>query len=319
MPVSTELGARVQAALRDTYVVERELSSGGMATILLAREIRRDRVVALKVPRPEIARSLGSQRFRHEIAVASRLEHPHILAIHDHGEAGGDLLWYTMPYVEGETLRERMSRESRFPVDDALRITREVASALDYAHGAGYMHRDVKPDNIMVTTSQDAILADFGIARPMRDASGRPLAGTTMDVEIPTTTTGFVVGSPQYMSPEQVGGDPSIDGRTDQYSLGTVLYEMLAGETPFGGRNAQAVVAKMFAGSAPSVRVVRPEVPAAVDDAIKRALSRSRHDRFPSISEFAAALQIASSDARAGIGRAASRLASRFRAWRARE
>jgi eukaryotic-like serine/threonine-protein kinase len=318
MPESTELGARLQAAFGDAYVVQRELASGGMATVFLARDTKHDRLVALKVLRPEVAKIVGSQRFRHEIAVASRLEHPHILPIHDHGESAGDLLWYTMPYVEGESLRERMTRESQLPLADALRITREVASALDYAHGAGYMHRDVKPDNIMVTTKHDAMLADFGIARPMKDASGRSRAGTT-DVEVATTTTGFVVGSPQYMSPEQVGGDPSLDGRSDQYSLGTVLYEMLAGETPFGGRNAQAVVAKMFAGGAPSIRTVRPDVPVPVDDAIKRALSRSRNDRFANISEFAEALHIASSDARAGISGAVARVASRLRAWRARD
>ncbi len=217
MPESTELGARLQAAFGDAYVVQRELASGGMATVFLARDTKHDRLVALKVLRPEVAKTVGSQRFRHEIAVASRLEHPHILPIHDHGESAGDLLWYTMPYVEGESLRERMTRESQMPLADALRITREVASALDYAHGAGYMHRDVKPDNIMVTTKHDAMLADFGIARPMKDASGRSRAGA-MDVEVAMTTTGFVVGSPQYMSPEQVGGDPSLDGRSDQYS-----------------------------------------------------------------------------------------------------
>jgi len=319
MAEGTELEARLRAALGEKYVVRRELSNGGMATVFLVRDNAHDREVALKVLRPEVAKELGSHRFRHEIAVASRLAHPNILAIHDHGEAGGDLLWYTMPYVAGETLRQRMTRESQLPLGDALRITREVASALDYAHTAGYMHRDVKPDNIMVTATHDTLLADFGIARPMRDASGTPRAGTIMDVEVPTTTTGFVVGSPQYMSPEQVGGDPSIDERSDQYSLGTVLYEMLAGETPFGGRNAQAVVAKMFAGAAPSIRVVRPDVPITVDDAIVRALSRSRHDRFASISDFAAALHIASSDARAGIGGAVSRLATRLKAWRARE
>ncbi len=212
-----------------------------------------------------------------------------------------------------------MTRESRLPLDDALRITREVASALDYAHGAGYMHRDVKPDNIMVTAKADAMLADFGIARPMRDATGAPIAGTVIDVEVPTTTTGFVIGSPQYMSPEQVGGDPSIDGRSDQYSLGTVLYEMLAGETPFGGRNAQAVVAKMFAGGAPSVRVVRPDVPETIDAAIMRALSRSRSDRYANISEFASALHIASSDMRAGFGGALTRFARRIGLGRARD
>ncbi|MEO7039504.1 MAG: serine/threonine-protein kinase [Gemmatimonadaceae bacterium] len=314
----TELGARLQAALGDAYVVRGELATGGMARVFRARDTRSDREVALKVLRPEVAASLGSQRFRHEIAVASRLVHPNILPVHDHGEAGGDLLWYSMPYLEGETLRERMTRESQLPPDDALRITREVASALDYAHASGYMHRDVKPDNIMVREGRETLLADFGIARPMRDESGRERAGL-VDVEVATTTTGFVIGSPQYMSPEQVGGDPTLDGRTDQYSLGIVLSEMLAGEPPFDGRKAQAVVSKMFASGPPSVRVVRPDVPVAIDDAMKRALSRSRQDRFASVSEFAEALHTASSEVRGGIGSAVTRLSKRFRAWRTRE
>ncbi|MEO6211434.1 MAG: serine/threonine-protein kinase [Gemmatimonadaceae bacterium] len=314
----TELGARLQAALGDAYIVRGELAAGGMARVFRARDTRADREVALKVLRPEVAASLGSQRFRHEIAVASRLDHPNILAVHDHGEGGGDLLWYAMPLLEGETLRERMTRESQLPLDDALRIARDVAGALEYAHASGYMHRDVKPDNIMVSAHRQTLLADFGIARPMHDETGTWREGLA-DAKVATTTTGFVVGSPQYMSPEQVGGDPSLDGRTDQYSLGIVLYEMLAGEPPFGGRNAQAVVSKMFASGPPSIRVVRPDVPVTIDDALKRALSRSRQDRFGSISDFAAALHIASREARGGIGGAVSRLAKRLRVWRARE
>jgi len=315
---STELGARLHAALRDSYDVREELASGGMATVFLAKEVQGDGLVALKVLRPEIAKTLGTQRFRHEIAVGARLRHKHILPVLDHGEASGDLHWYSMPYVQGETLRARLAREPQMPLGEALRITREVASALDYAHEAGYVHRDVKPDNIFVADNRETLLADFGIARAVRDADGKTRAGVS-DVEVPTTTAGFVVGSPQYMSPEQVGGDPSLDGRTDQYSLGIVLYEMLAGEPPFGGRNPQAVVAKMFASRAPSVRVVRADVPVEVDEAIQRALSRSRNDRFPAISDFASALHIASSDARAGIGGAMSKLASRLRAWRVHE
>ncbi|MBK5188646.1 MAG: serine/threonine protein kinase [Gemmatimonadaceae bacterium] len=313
----SELGGRLQAALGDAYVVQHELARGGMAAVFLAKETRLDREVALKVLRPEMAK-LGLERFRHEVEVVSRLEHPNILPIFDHGEVPGSLIWYSMPYVQGETLRARLKRDTRLRVDEALRITREVASALHHAHTAGYVHRDVKPDNILLTPRHDTLLADFGIARPMNDADGHPRAELP-NVRVATTTAGFVIGSPQYMSPEQVGGDPSLDGRTDQYSLGAVLYEMLGGEPPFGGRNAQAVVSKMFATGAPSVRLVRPEVPVAVDDAIRRALSRSRADRFPSISEFAEALHIASSDARAGISGAMTMLASRFRAWRTRE
>jgi serine/threonine protein kinase len=318
MPQRSELGSRLQAALGDSYEMQHELATGGMATVFLARESKADRLVALKVLNPEIAKSVGTQRFRHEVAVASRLEHPNILPVLDHGEASGDLLWYSMPYVSGETLSARLAREPQLPLADALRIAREVAGALEYAHGAGYMHRDVKPDNIFVTEKQETLLADFGIARAMRNPDGSTRA-TVTDVEVAKTTNGFVMGSPQYMSPEQVGGDPLLDGRTDQYSLGTVLYEMLAGETPFGGRNAQAVVAKMFSGGAPSVRVVRPDVPVVVDDAIKRALSRSRNDRFASISEFASSLHMSSSDARVGVSGVLTKLAGRLRVWRARE
>lgn len=318
MPQRSELGGRLQAVLGDSYEVREILATGGMATVFLARQPHADRLVAVKVLHPELARNVGAQRFRHEIAVGMRLTHPNILPVLDHGEAEGDLLWYSMPYIPGETLRARLARESRLPLGDALRITRDVASALDYAHGAGYMHRDVKPDNILVRENADTLLADFGIARPMpvADKGRRTVAP---DVERPTTTAGLVIGSPQYMSPEQVGGDPSLDERTDQYSLGTVLYEMLVGETPFGGRTAGAVVSKMFASSAPSVRAARPEVPEVVDEAIKRALSRSRNDRYASISEFASSLQIATSGARAGVGGALAKLAGRFREWSGRE
>ncbi len=314
-----ELGGRLQAALGDSYEVQDALAAGGMATVFLARESKADRLVALKVLHAELARSVGIQRFRHEIAVTSRLTHPNILPVLDHGDVDGVLLWYSMPYVAGETLRARLARQTHLTVAEALRIACDVASALAYAHGAGYMHRDVKPDNILVRDAQDTLLADFGIARALRDADGSTKAGVA-DVEVPTTTTGFVIGSPQYMSPEQVGGDPLLDGRTDQYSLAVVLYEMLAGETPFGGRTAGAVVAKMFASSAPSVRLVRADVPAPVDEAITRAMSRSRGNRFASISEFASALHIVSRESsRAGEGGALSRITGRLRAWRARE
>ncbi len=287
-----ELVGRLQLGLGRAYTIQRELGAGGMATVFLAREQRQDRLVAVKVLRPEMAKSFGTQRFLHEISIAARLEHPNILPLHDHGETADGLLWYSMPYVEGETLREKLKREQKLSLSDAIRITRDVADALHYAHGAGYMHRDVKPDNIIMTAEHDTLLADFGIARSLTGA---------VDVapqveELGKTTRGFVIGSPQYMSPEQVGGDSLLDARTDQYSLGTVLYEMLVGETPFGGRNAGAVVTKMFAGVAPSVRQLRPDVPVAVDGAIMRALSRSRSDRFPNISEFSESLHIGSSE-----------------------
>jgi eukaryotic-like serine/threonine-protein kinase len=319
MAQSSELGGRLQAALGDSYEVQDALSTGGMATVFLAREPRADRLVALKVLHPELSKTVGTQRFRHEIAVTSHLAHPNILPVLDHGDIGGALLWYSMPYVAGETLRSRLARETQLPLADALRIASDVASALEYAHGEGYMHRDVKPDNILVRGTQDTMLVDFGIARAVRNADGSTPAGVANDVELPATTTGFVVGSPQYMSPEQVSGDPSLDARTDQYSLGAVLYEMLAGESPFGGRTATAVVSKMFASSAPSVRTLRPDVPERVDQALTRALSRSRNDRFASVSEFASALHIASSEMRAGASGVLGKLADRMRAWRTRE
>ena len=319
MSRGSELGGRLQAALGDSYEVQDAIAAGGMATVFLARESKADRLVALKVLHAELARSVGTQRFRHEIAVTSRLTHPNILPVLDHGDVDGVLLWYSMPYVAGETLRARLVRQTQLPVAEALRIARDVASALAYAHTSGYMHRDVKPDNILVRDAHDTLLADFGIARALRDSDGSTKASVA-DVEVPTTTTGFVIGSPQYMSPEQIGGDPLLDGRTDQYSLAVVLYEMLAGEAPFGGRTAGAVVSKMFASSAPSVRLVRADVPIAVDDAITRAMSRSRGNRFASISEFASALHIVSSESsRAGASGALSRLTGRLRAWRARE
>jgi eukaryotic-like serine/threonine-protein kinase len=318
MAQSSELGCRLQAALGDSYEVQGALVAGGMATVFLARDSKADRLVALKVLHSELSKSVGTQRFRHEIAVTSRLTHPNILPVLDHGDVDGVLLWYSMPYVAGETLRSRLARQRQLPLADALRITHEVASALEYAHDAGYMHRDVKPDNILVREGQDTLLADFGIARALRNSDGSTKASVA-DVEVPMTTTGFVIGSPQYMSPEQVGGGPLLDGRTDQYSLAVVLYEMLAGETPFGGRTAGAVVSKMFASSAPSVRLVRPDVSLPVDEAIRRAMSRARSDRFASISEFASALHIVSSDVRARAGGALGKLAGRLLAWRTRE
>jgi eukaryotic-like serine/threonine-protein kinase len=309
------MSARVQVAVGDGYIVQRELATGGMATVYVAIDTARDRTVAIKVLRPEMVR-MGAQRFRHEVAVVRTLEHPCILPILDHGEHE-NLAWYAMPLIDGESLRERLARESRLPVALALKFAGQIASALEHSHGAGYIHRDVKPDNILVSGSSNALLADFGIARPMHDVEGKSRPNT-LDVEVPTTTTGFVLGSPQYMSPEQVGGDPTLDGRTDQYSLAAVLYEMLAGEPPFGGRTAGMVVAKMFAGSAPSVRVARPEVSRDADEVIQRALSRSRSDRFPTISDFARALHLASGGATKGIGGALSAFASRLREMRSR-
>ena len=269
--------AALQAALADRYTLERELGRGGMATVYLARDLKHDRPVALKVLHPELAASLGPDRFLREIKLAARLQHPHIMSVLDSGESGGHL-WFTMPYIEGESLRDRLVRERQLPVPDAVRLTRETALALDFAHRHGVVHRDVKPENILLVDGQ-ALVADFGIARALESASGPQL-----------TETGMSVGTPAYMSPEQAVGDKGLDARTDIYSLGTVLYEMLAGETPFAAPTAQATIARRFTESPRPLRQVRETVPEALASAVARALAKSPADRFATAAEFARAL-----------------------------
>ena len=272
-----DLPSQLAAALRDRYTLERELGRGGMATVYLARDLKHDRPVALKVLLPELATSLGPDRFQREIKLAARLQHPHILTVYDSGEAAGQL-WFTMPYVEGVSLRDRLRRERQLGVEDALRITREAAAALDYAHRHGVIHRDIKPENILLTAEGDTLVADFGIARA--------LGG---DEHL--TQTGMSVGTPAYMSPEQASGDKAVDARTDIYSLGAVLYELLAGEPPYTGPTAQAIILKRFTEPVPSVRRGRPSVPEGVDQAIQRALAPIAADRFATAAQFAQALQ----------------------------
>ena len=267
----------LRTALADRYALERELGRGGMATVYLARDIRHGRPVAIKVLRPEIAAALGPERFLREIEVAARLTHPHILPLHDSGEAAG-FLFYVMPYIEGESLRDRVEREGQLPLEDALRITREVASALSYAHGHDVVHRDIKPENILLSGGE-AVVADFGIARAITRAAGPRL-----------TETGISVGTPAYMSPEQASGGAPLDGRSDVYSLACVLYEMLVGEPPYTGPSAQVVIAKRFTDPVPSVRRLRETIPPAVDAAITKALARSPADRSRTPTEFARAL-----------------------------
>ena len=223
---------------------------------------------------PELGAVLGTERFLREIETAAGLQHPHILPVLDSGEAAGRL-WYTMPYVEGESLRDRLRREVQLPVEDAVRLTREVAEALDYAHRHGVVHRDIKPDNILLTEGH-ALVADFGIAKAVSIAGGEAL-----------TQTGMAVGTPAYMSPEQASPGAQLDGRSDVYSLGCVLYEMLAGEPPFTGPTSQAVIARHCARPAPLLRVVRPGVPLAVEQAVDRALAKVPADRFQTAGEFA--------------------------------
>jgi eukaryotic-like serine/threonine-protein kinase len=274
-----EHAARLQTALADRYQIVRQLGRGGMATVYLARDLRHDRLVALKVLHPELAANLGSERFLREIRTAARLQHPHILSVHDSGEAAG-LLWFTMPYVDGETLRDRLQREHQLSVDEAVRIAHEAARALDYAHRHGVVHRDIKPENILLTNDGDTLVADFGIGRAVGAAA----------TEERLTETGVVVGTPAYMSPEQASGEREIDGRADVYSLGVVLYEMLVAEPPFTGPTAQAIIARRFSESPRPIRPVRQTVPQELEQVVMRALARMPADRHSTAAAFAESL-----------------------------
>ena len=270
--------ATLSAALADRYRLERELGRGGMAIVYLAEDLKHRRQVALKVLRPELAAvCCEPDRFLREIEIAARLAHPHILPLHDSGQADG-LLYYVMPYVAGESLRDRLTREKQLPVDEALRIAGEVADALHFAHAQGVVHRDVKPENILFQAGH-AVVSDFGIARAVTEAGGDAL-----------TATGLAVGTPAYMSPEQAAGEHDVDGRSDVYALGCVLYEMLVGEPPFTGPTALVVMAKRFTDPVPSARRLRSGVSEAVDAAVRRALSQVPADRHPSAAAFARAL-----------------------------
>jgi serine/threonine-protein kinase len=272
----SDLRSRLAGGLSSRYKLGRELGQGGMAVVYLAHDLRHDREVALKVLRPEISAEIGAERFLREIKLAAGLTHPHILPVFDSGEADG-LLFYVMPSMEGRSLRERIDRERQLPLADALRITREVASALDYAHRHNVVHRDIKPENILLHEDA-AMVADFGIGKAL-SSDGASL-----------TQTGLSLGTPAYMSPEQAAGELGTDGRSDLYSLGCVLYEMLAGEPPFTGISAQAIIAKRFVSPIPKIRTTR-DVPEAVDSAVTRALARTPVDRFSSAADFAAALR----------------------------
>ncbi|MBA2458371.1 MAG: protein kinase, partial [Gemmatimonadales bacterium] len=286
---------RLKLALGDRYELEREIGEGGMATVYLARDLKHERKVAIKVLRPELSASLGGDRFLREIRVAANLQHPNILGLFDSGEAEG-LLYYVMPFVEGESLRERLNREQQLPIPDALGIAREAAEALDYAHKRGIVHRDIKPENILLLGGH-ALVADFGIARAVSRASGEKL-----------TQTGMAVGTPHYMSPEQAGGSDHVDARSDIYSLGCVLYEMLIGQPPFTGPNSMAIMARHSMEVVPSLQVVRQTVPDEVEDAVMRSLEKTPADRFQTMHEFRACLSEA--EAEATVMRTAARRAT---------
>lgn len=265
------------AALAGHYAVDHELGAGGMATVYLAHDAKHDRPVAVKVLRPELAIALGAERFLREIKLTANLQHPHILPLHDSGEAGS-FLYYVMPYVEGESLRDRLNHEHQLGIDRVLEFTRGIASALDYAHGQGVVHRDIKPENILLQHGAP-VVADFGIALALAEAGGERL-----------TATGLSVGSPSYMSPEQVSGDRVVDRRSDIYALGCVMYEMLVGEPPFTGPTAQAVMARQVTDAAPPITTVRVDAPPHVVAAVARALSKAPADRFGSAGELVRAL-----------------------------
>jgi serine/threonine protein kinase len=277
---------RLAIALADRYRIERELGAGGMATVYLAQDLKHDRHVALKVLKPELAAVIGASRFLVEIKTTANLQHPHILSLHDSGEVDGSV-FYVMPYVDGESLRDRLNREKQLPIGDAVRIAGEAADALGYAHKQGVIHRDIKPENILLHGGH-ALVADFGIALAASKTAGNRM-----------TETGMSLGTPTYMSPEQAMGERTVDARTDVYALGCVLYEMLTGEPPFTGPTAQSIVAKVLTDEPRPASELRRTVPPNVEGAIRTALEKLPADRFATMAEFAAALHATGGPVRA--------------------
>ena len=267
----------LQTALADHYAVEREIGRGGMSVVFFARDLKHDRAVAIKVLRPQIAAAIGTDRFLREIQIAARLQHPHLLPLYDSGEVEG-WPYYVMPFVDGESLRDRLNREKQLPIAEAIRIAREVASALGYAHSQGVVHRDIKPENILLSAGH-AVVADFGIATAITAAGGEKL-----------TLTGITLGTPHYMSPEHDSGTIAPSGQRDLYALGCVLYEMLAGNPPFTGATPQSILARHAADPVPSLRTVRDSVPPGIEWAITKAMAKVPADRFATAGEFTDAL-----------------------------
>ena len=274
---------RLKAALADRYPIDRELGRGGMATVYLAHDSKHGRRVAIKVLLPELAAALGAERFLREIEIAAKLSHPHILPLFDSGQVDG-LLFYVMPHIEGESLRQRLDREKHLPTEEAVRLAQQIAAALDYAHRRDIVHRDIKPENVLLHEGH-ALVADFGIALAVRAAGGERLTGT-----------GLSLGTPYYMSPEQAIGDRQIDARSDIYSLGCVLYEMLAGEPPFSGPTAQAVIARILTEQPRELRLVRENVSVALGRVVAKALARLPADRYVTAAKFSDALDRADTE-----------------------
>ena len=290
---------RLTTSLGERYALEREIGAGGMATVYLARDLRHGRPVAVKVVRPELSGPGGTARFLREIELAARLQHPHILPVFDSGAvddgAGGRTPYFVMPFVQGETLRARLAREKQLSIEDATALATEVADALAYAHANGVVHRDVKPENILLSGGH-AVVADFGVAKALEtgQSSEAPAQGDPSAL----TQIGFAIGTPNYMAPEQATGRDRVDARADQYSLGCVLYEMLAGTPPFAGGSAQSVIARNMTAPRPHVGKVRHGVPEALEDVVIRAMAIDPGDRYPDMAALATALRQSRESAR---------------------
>ncbi|HET7038248.1 MAG TPA: serine/threonine-protein kinase [Gemmatimonadales bacterium] len=279
---------RLNAALAGRYTIERELGAGGMATVYLATDARHDRKVALKVLKPDLAAVLGPDRFPREIRIVAQFHHPHILSLYDSGESAG-FLYYVMPLVEGESLRQRMRRERQMPVGDVVRILRQIVDALAYAHQRGIVHRDIKPDNVMLE-GRHAVVTDFGVAKAVTAAGGEKL-----------TTVGVAVGTPTYMSPEQAMGQVSVDHRSDLYAVGVLGYEMLTGTPPFDGPTAQAILSAHVLEEPPHLRDMRPAVPPVLAEALRKCLAKDPADRWPSAEELLARLELVGTTPSGGV------------------